>query len=146
MCYGNISHVLHFHLPGYVNKNYHYTAPKNPQELHQHPLHREKLTARCGITSFGVLGPYLFQDNEGEAVTVISKGYVKMLCNFCEPELWCRGIDFSSVWFQQGGATAHTARASIHFLREMFPQHVTSHGSDIPWPARSPDFSSCDYF
>jgi hypothetical protein len=35
----------HFHLSGYVNKqNYHYWAPKNPQELHQCPFHCERLT------------------------------------------------------------------------------------------------------
>jgi len=69
-----------------------------------------------------------------------------MLRNFCEPELRHRGIDLSAVWFQQDGATAHTARASVSVLREMFPQHVISCGSDVPWPARLPDLSACDYF
>ena len=64
----------HFHLSGYVNKqNYRYWAPENPQELHQRPLHSERLTVCCGIASFGVLGPYFFADNEGAAVTVTSK-------------------------------------------------------------------------
>jgi hypothetical protein len=100
-----------FHLSGYVNKqNYRYRAPENPQELHQRPLHSEKLTVWCGIASFGVLGPYFFVDNEGAAVTVTTGRYVAMLHNFCEPELRRRGIDLSSVWFQQDGATAHTAR------------------------------------
>ena len=92
----------HFHLSGYVNKqNYRYWAPENPHELHQHNLHSERLTVWCGIASFGVLGPYFFEDNEGAAVTVTSKRYVAMLRNFCEPEFRRRGIDLSSVWFQQ---------------------------------------------
>jgi hypothetical protein len=62
------------------------------------------------------------------------------------PELRRRGIDLSSVWFQQDGATAHTARASMSVLREMFPQHVISHCGDVPWPPCSPDPSACDYF
>ena len=136
-----------FHLSGYVNKqNYHYWAPENPQELNQHPLHSERLTVWCGITSFAVLGPYFFEDSEGAAVTVTSERYVAMLRNFCEPELCHRGIDLSSVWFQQDGATAHIARASMSVLREMFPQHVISRGSDIPWLAHLPDLSACDYF
>ena len=90
-----------FHLLGYVNKqNYRYWAPENPQELHQCPLHSKRLTLWCGITSFGVLGPYFFEDNEGGAIIVTSEHYVSMLCNFCEPEIRCRGIDLSSVWFQ----------------------------------------------
>ena len=30
-------------------------------------------------------------------------------------------------------------------LREMFPQHVISRSGNVPLPARSPDFSACDY-
>ena len=134
----------HFYLSGYVNKeNYHYWAPENPPEFHQRPLHSEQLTVWCDIASLGVLGPYVFDDNEGAVVTVTSERYVAMLRNFCEPELLRRWIDLPSVWFQQDGATAHTARASKSVLREMFPQHVISRG-DFPWPARSPDLSACD--
>ena len=137
----------HFHLSGYVNKqNYGYWAPENPQELHQLPLHSERFTVRCGIASFGVLGPYFFEHNEGAVVTVTAEHYMAILCKFCEPELRRHGINFSSVWFQQAGATAHTASASMSVLREMLPQHVISRGGDVPWPAHSPDLSVCDYF
>jgi len=136
----------HFHLSGYVNKqSCLYWAPENPQDLNQLPLHGERFTVWYGIESFGVLGPYFFEDNEGAAVTVTSECRVAMLRNFCEPKLRRRGLDLSSVWFQQDGATIHTARASISVLREMFPQHVISRGGDVPWPARSSDFSACDY-
>jgi len=90
----------HFHLSSYVNKqNYRYWAPENPQQLHQRPLHSERLTVCCGIASFGVLGPHFFEVNKGAAVTVTFERYVAMLRNFCEPELRLRGIDISSVWF-----------------------------------------------
>jgi hypothetical protein len=135
----------HFHLPGYVNKqNYRYWAAENPQQLHQRPLHSDKLTVRCGIISFGVLGPYFFEDNEGAAVTVTSERYVEMLRSFCEPELRRRRIDLPSVWLQQDGATAHTARASMSVPREIFSQYVTSRGGDVPWPAPSLNLSACD--
>jgi len=132
---------------GVINKrNCRYWAPENPQELHQRPVHSERLTVWSGIASFGALGPYFFEDNEGAAVTVTSECYVAMLRNFCEPELRRRGIDLSSVRFQQDGATAHTARASMSVLREMFPRPVISRGGDVPWPTLSPDLSACDYF
>jgi len=104
------------------------------------------LTAWCGIASLGFLGPCFFEDNERAAVTVTSERYVAMLGTFCEPELLRRWIDTSSVYLQQDGATAHTARASMSDLREMFPQHVISRGGVVPWPARSPDLSACYYF
>jgi len=120
-----ITDEAHFHLSGYVNKqNYRYWPRENPQEIHQRPLHSERLTVWCGIASVGVLGPYFFEDDEGVAVTVTSERHVVMLSIFCEPELSGRGIDLSSVWFQQDGATAHTARASMSVLWEMFSQHV----------------------
>jgi hypothetical protein len=107
----------HFHLPGYVNnQNCRYRAPKNPQDVHQRPLYSNKFTVRCGIESFGVLGPYFFEDNNGAAVTVITEGHVEMLRNFCERELRRHAIDPPSVWFQQDGATAHTSRASMSVL------------------------------
>ena len=136
-----------FHLSGYVNKqDYRYWAPENPQDLISVLSTAKYLTGCCGIASFGVLGPYFFEVNEGAAVTVTSERYVALLRNFCEPELRRRGIDPSSVWFQQVGATAHTARASTSVLWEMFPQHVISRCGDVPWPARSPDLSARGYF
>jgi hypothetical protein len=95
--------MLHFHLSGYVNKqNYCCWAPKNPQELH--PASSPLLyIVWCGIASFGVPGPYFFEDNESAVVTMTAECCVEMLCNFCEPELRHRGIDPSLVWFQQDG-------------------------------------------
>jgi hypothetical protein len=71
---------------------------------------------------------------------------VRILIGHYIPELRRRGIDLSSVWSQQDGAKAHTARASMSVLRQIFPQHVISRGGDVPWPARSSDLSACDYF
>jgi hypothetical protein len=95
--------------------------------------------------SFGVLGPCFFEDNEGAGVIVAYERYVEMLRNCREPELR-RRIDLSSAWFQQDGATAHRARASMSVLREIFPQHVISRGGDVRRPARLPDLSGCVYF
>jgi hypothetical protein len=68
-----------------------------------------------------------------------SDRYVEMLRNFCEPKLRFCGIDPSSVWFQQDGA-------SMSVLQEMFPQHVISRGGDVPCPAHSLDLSACGHF
>ena len=138
----------HFHLSSYVNKqNYCYWAPENPQELHQRPLHSKRLTILSGV------GSHLL---EFLALTCLKTTKVQPLlwhpstmwqCYATSVNQRCRrGIDLSSVWFQQDGVTAHTARASMSVLREMFPQYVISRGDDVPWPACSPDLSACDYF
>jgi hypothetical protein len=49
-------------------------------------------------------------------------------------------------WFQQDGATAHMAMASMTVVRQLFLQHVVSRFGDVPLTPRSPDLSACDFF
>ena len=50
------------------------------------------------------------------------------------------------MWFQQDGATAHTARASMTAVRAAFPNHVISRFGDLPWSPHSSDLSMCDFY
>ena len=139
-----MSDEAHFHLSGCVNKqNFRYWAPANPRVLHERPLHCERVTVWCGVAQFSVIGPYFFEE-DGHTVSVTSARYVQMLNNFLAPELARRGI--ANIWFQQDGATAHTARMSMGVVQEMFPGRVLSRNGDLSWPARSPDLTMCDYF
>jgi hypothetical protein len=116
------SDKAHFHLSGCVYKqNFWYWAENNPWQLHEWPLHSQRVTIWCAAADFGVIGLYFFEDRE--TVTVISDHYVQMLRNFLEPKLNERGNP--AVWFQQDGATTHTARGSMGALREMFPGRLT---------------------
>ena len=51
-----------------------------------------------------------------------------------------------TLWFQQGGATAHTAVISIAALRRLFPQRVISRFLGVSWPPLSPDLTDPDFF
>ena len=51
-----------------------------------------------------------------------------------------------TLWFQQDGATAHTAVISIAVLRRLFLQQVISCFGDVPWPPRSPDLTAPESF
>ena len=55
----------------YTN-NYRYWSDTNPRELHEEPLH-------SAISFFGVLGPYMFQDDNGNGVHVIGKVFISQL-------------------------------------------------------------------
>jgi hypothetical protein len=46
-------------------------------------------------------------------------------------------------YFQQSGATTHTARVSLTLLRDMFADRVLSKSI---WPPRSPDLTPADYY
>ena len=68
---GLMTDEANFHLCGNVSsENCRYWANENPREIQQQPLHSEKITVWCGVASFGVIGPYFFEDEAGRAVTV----------------------------------------------------------------------------
>ena len=95
-----------------------------------------------GVT-LSIIGPYFFEEDE-RAVTVTAVCYREMLSSFLFPKL--DEITLDDVWFQQDGATAHTARDTMQLLREHFPERLISLRGDLPWPACSPDLSPCDFF
>lgn len=63
--------------------------------------------------------------------------------NFLRPEV----ENNPELWFQQDGATAHTARPTMALLREIFGDRIIiSRFSDFNWPPRSPDLTAPDFF
>jgi hypothetical protein len=125
-----------------VNKqNYRYWVQENPQQLHQKPLHSSKVTVWYGIAKFGIVGPYFFEE-DNTSLTMTSARYIKMLNTFLFRELRRHNFNMQQIWFQQDGATAHMARASMQVVRDMFPQHVISRFGDIHWLPRSPPYAT----
>ncbi|GFW82363.1 uvrD_C_2 domain-containing protein [Trichonephila clavipes] len=67
-----------------------------------------------------------------------------MITNFFIPELNNHYVQ--ELWFQQDGATCHTARATIDLLKDTFGDHLISRFRPVNWPPRSCDFTPLDYF
>ncbi|GFT75883.1 DUF4817 domain-containing protein [Trichonephila clavipes] len=108
----------HFWLNGYVNKqNCRIWSEANPQVYVETPLHPEKLTVWCALWAGGIIGPYFFK-NDGH----------------------------NELWFQQDGATCHTARATIDLLKDTFGDRLISRFGPVNWPPRSCDLTPLDYF
>ncbi|GFW20019.1 histone-lysine N-methyltransferase SETMAR [Trichonephila clavipes] len=113
------SDEAHFWLNGYVNKqNCRIWSEANPQVYVETPLHPEKLTVWCALWAGGI-GPF-FKNDEGHNVT--------------------------ELWFQQDGATCHTARATIDLLKDTFGDRLISRFGPVNWPPRSCDLTPLDYF
>uniref|UniRef100_A0A8C5WFK5 DUF4817 domain-containing protein n=1 Tax=Leptobrachium leishanense TaxID=445787 RepID=A0A8C5WFK5_9ANUR len=141
-----MSDEAHFHLSGFVNKqNFRYWSDENPQQLHQTPLHSSKVTVWCAMSSLGLIGPYFFENDREQAVTVNAQRYSEMLHSFFIPQLRQHGMNNETL-FQQDGATSHTARVSMNVLNNVFPNRVISRNGAISWPPRSPDLTVCDFF
>ncbi|GFS95256.1 putative DD41D transposase [Trichonephila clavipes] len=135
----------HFWLNGYVNKqNCRIWSEANPLVYIETPLHPEKLTVWCALQAGGIIGPYFFKNDEGHNVTVNGDRYRAMITNFFIPEL--NNHDVQELWFQQEGATCHTARATIDLLKDTFGDRLISRFGPVNWPPRSCDLTPLDYF
>ncbi|GFV28109.1 DUF4817 domain-containing protein [Trichonephila clavipes] len=62
-----------------------------------------------------------------------------MITNFFIPEL--NNHDVQELWFQQDGATCHTARATIDLLKDTFGDRLISRFGPVNWPPRSCDLT-----
>jgi len=133
-----VSDEAHFHVSGFVNKqNFRYWSQANPQALHKKPLHSQKVTVCCAMSALGIIRPYFFENEAGNAVTVNVDHYVEILQNFFTPQLAHFPANENTL-FQQDGATSHTARMSMSAVNALFPNRVVSRNGDIPCPPTPP--------
>ena len=71
-----------------VNKqNFRYWSNENPCEIFTQNFHDPKVVVWCGVGSFGMIGPYFFEDKNNLAVTVTPERYVNMLETILIPVL-----------------------------------------------------------
>ncbi|GFV41130.1 transposable element Tcb1 transposase [Trichonephila clavipes] len=127
------SDEAHFCLNDYVNKqNCRIWSEANPQVYVETQVHPEKLFGAL----YGLVESY-FKNDEGHNVTVNGDRYRAMITNFFIPEL--NNHDVQELWFQQDGATCHTARATIDLLKDTFGNRLISRFGPVNWFPRSCD-------
>ena len=132
-------------LDGYVNKQHcRIWGTENPNAYIEKPTYPKRVTVWCGFWSRGIIGPFFFENEHGEAVTVNGDRYRAMLNEFLFTKIKEEIID--NIWFQQDGATCHTAEATLDVLRSLFEHRIISHRADVVWPPPSCDLSSFDYY
>ncbi|GFV68369.1 uncharacterized protein TNCV_1612811 [Trichonephila clavipes] len=76
--------------------------------------------------------------------TVNGDRYRAMITNFFISEL--NNHDVQELWFQQDGATCHTARGTIDLLKDTLGDRLISRFGPVNWPPRSCDLTQLDYF
>ncbi|GFW50564.1 uncharacterized protein TNCV_2888671 [Trichonephila clavipes] len=96
----------------------------------------------CLVRFMGWWNPS-FKNDEGHNVTVNGDRYRAMITNFFIPEL--NNHDVQDLWFQQDGATCHTARATIDLLKDTLGDRLISRFGPVNWPPRSCDLTPLDY-
>ena len=117
------SDEAHFLHSGHVNKqNMRYWSREAPHAFVIGPRSTKKLTVWCAVGYAGIVGPYFFEDEHGETVTVNSQRYIAMLEQQFIPDLErMTGVNMRTVRFQQDGAPPHTANITLAALADWFP-------------------------
>ena len=54
--------------------------------------------------------------------------------------------NIGNIWFQQDGATCHTAKATLDVWRHVFEDCIIRRRADVVWPPRSCDLTPLDYY
>lgn len=74
------SDEAHYLLSSHVNKqNMRFWARAQPHEHTTAPLSQEKVTVWCAIGRNGIIGPFFFEDEHENRVTVNSERYIAMM-------------------------------------------------------------------
>ena len=135
----------HFDLGGYVNKqNCRILGTKYPHVYIEKPTHPKGVTVWSGFWSRGIIGSFFFENEQREAVTVNGDRYRAMWNEFLFTKI--EEEDIGNIWFQQDGATCHTAEATLDVLRLVFDDHIISRRADVIWPPRSWDLPPLDQY
>ena len=139
--------AAHFLLSGHVNsKNNIFWGTAPPEDVLQRPLHSTKCTAWVAISKHGIIGPFWFEDENGQSVTVNTERYLVVLRKFWAALGRHRGITRDEQWFQQDGATPHTSNNTLLWLRQRFGDRLISRRCDIEWAPHSLDLNPPDFY
>ena len=80
-----------------------------------------------------IIGPYFFENAEGFTETVNRERYRHMINTFLTPvDIHLRNR--YELWFQQDGATCHTANETIDVLQIIFGNNIISRRAALTWP------------
>lgn len=110
-----VSDEAHFHFGGFVNyQNCHIRGLENPTEFVGTEMNPQKITVWCAFWSGDVIDSFLFEDHAENAVTVNGVRYRNTMTEFFWEQL--KDMDIENFWFQQHGASCHTAGETIQLL------------------------------
>ena len=93
------SDEAHLDLGGYIYmQNCRIWGSENPHAYIEKPMHPKRVSVWYGFWSRGTIGPFFFENKQGEAVTVNGDRYRAMLNEFLLTKI--NEDDTDNIWFQ----------------------------------------------
>jgi hypothetical protein len=121
-----------FHLDGYMNsQKCRIWSSKYPYALHEKPIQPQKNGLWCDLSCRRSAGPIFFQT---AVKSEVHQDMITQLISVLEE-------DERHCWLQQYGATCHTFRETMNFLKYYSDNRLIPKAM---WSPRSPDLSSTD--
>ena len=125
-----------------------YWRDERPEEIDERCLKGPKVTALWTLNAKKrMLGPYWFEDSRGKTVIVNGERYREVL-NRINKDLnqLYTPKQKRFLWFQQDGATPHTAHITLAHLRTLFQNRIWSLQAELEWSPHSPYLAPLDFF
>ncbi|GBN11174.1 hypothetical protein AVEN_184729-1 [Araneus ventricosus] len=124
---------------GMVNRhNVRIWGSENPHVSAQLQRDSPNVNVWCCLMHNKVIGPFFLAEK-----SITANDYLDLLRLFIAPQL----EEFQPwIMFQQDGAPPHWGSLVRDFLDETFPDRWIGRDGPTPWPPRSPDITSLDFF
>lgn len=143
-----------FKLNGTQNTyNIRYWAAENPHHFVERSLNATGVMVFMGITSYGPIGPFFFDELETNALSskknsVSGPSYKELLIKKVIPELqeMFPPDILSQLIFQLDGAPGHTSALVRNCLNKYFPRKWMGNKGPLHWAPRSPDLTPLGSF
>ena len=97
------------------------------------------------LQKHGIIGPFWFENDVGEKITVNKERYIVVLKKFWRTLCARRGVHREEQWFQQDSATSHTANITMEWLHRHFTGRLISRHRIPEWSPHSPDLNPPDF-
>ena len=105
----------------------------------EHHVSLPGITVWCGLSEFGLIGPFFFDD------TVNDANYLNLLQEYAMPRM--QEMFRNEEWyFQQDGVPPHYHRDVRAYLDGHLPNRWVIQRGSIEYPPHSPDFTPMDFF
>ena len=110
------SDEAHFDLGGYVNKqNCRIWGTENLHSYIEKPTHPKRVTVWCGFWSRAIIRRFSSKMSKERLLQLMAMVSGPCWTNFCSQKL--KKEDIGNIWFQQDGATFHSATGTLDVLR-----------------------------